>query len=69
MYTLKVPLCGAVTRYLNTYAPLSTGVAGQSARARSRPLNSGSPALHSSPSGMRSWCRPAASPMRMPFQS
>ncbi len=69
MYTLKVPLCGAVTRYLKVYAPLLTLVAGQSARARSIPLNAGSLALHSLPSGISSWCLPAALPMRMPFQS
>ncbi|CAM5688230.1 hypothetical protein SGRIM128S_03766 [Streptomyces griseomycini] len=69
MYTLKVPLCGAVTRYLKVYDPLFTLVAGQSARARSSPLNCSLFALHSLPSGMSSWWRPPASPMRMPFQS
>lgn len=66
---MNVPLCWAVTRYLKVYGPLFTAVAGQSARGRSRPLNSGSFALHSLPSGIRSWCRPFTSPIRMPFQS
>jgi hypothetical protein len=38
--TLKVPLCGAVTRYSKVHDPLCTLVAGQSARARSSSLNS-----------------------------
>ncbi|MDQ0962880.1 hypothetical protein QFZ66_006758 [Streptomyces sp. B4I13] len=51
---MKVPLCGAVTRYANVVGPLSTAVAGQSSRARSSPSNSSLPALHSLPSGISS---------------
>ncbi|KPH98898.1 hypothetical protein OK074_6153 [Actinobacteria bacterium OK074] len=68
-YTVKVPLCGAVTRYSKVYGPLVTEVAGQSVRARSMPLNSSLAALHSFPSGISSRWRPAASPIRTPFQS
>ena len=47
-----------VTRYWKVNAaPAGTVVVGQSARARSRPLNVASPPLHSFPSGIfcRSW--------------
>src|SRR5512135_2128794 len=55
-----------VTRYRKVYrAPGVSGVAGQSARARSSPLYPASPPLHSLPLGMRWASRPLTLGTRM----